>query len=144
MPMNRKVVALLPILLIVSACGTSKSLMTDKYEKLETWQLCKKIIQDDLGSWQMPWATEVVKKRGESCEPYIEKFTPPPEPVRPARNTSSEDRNWRIQMKQREIEARQAELERKQRNMEFDATLKENKRRIYCSNGVYDLSRCLK
>jgi len=84
MPMNRKVVVLLPILLIVSACGTSKSMVTDNFEKLETWQLCKKIIQENL-HWQLPWATEVVKKRGESCEPYIEKFTPPPEPARPAR-----------------------------------------------------------
>ena len=144
MPMNRKVVVLLPILLIVSACGASKSLMTDRYEKLETWQLCKKIIQDDLGSWQIPWATEVVKKRGERCEPYIGKFTPPPEPARPARNTSSEDSNWRIQMQQWEIKRKQAELERKQRSMEWDAWQKENERRIYCSNGVYDLSRCLK
>ena len=64
------------VVLIVGGCGTSETIMTNRYEKLESWQICKKILEDDLASWQIPWANNVLNSRGDNCEKYIGKFQP--------------------------------------------------------------------
>jgi len=52
-------------------------MVTARYEKLETWQICKKILTNEMSSWKVPWANEVLQARGENCEKYIGQFQPP-------------------------------------------------------------------
>jgi hypothetical protein len=65
------------VVLMLSGCGASKSMVTARYEKLETWQICKKILTNEMSAWKVPWANEVLQARGENCEKYIGQFQPP-------------------------------------------------------------------
>ena len=70
-------VLVISAVLALNGCGTSKSIMSARYEKMETWQLCKKLLENDVPSFRISWVNEVIQKRGENCEPYIGKFSPP-------------------------------------------------------------------
>ena len=67
------------VLLLVTGCGTNESYVTKKYQTFETWQLCKRMLEGDMASWKIPWANNVIRERGESCEKYIGKFKPVPQ-----------------------------------------------------------------
>ena len=77
------------VVLVVSSCGTSKSLVTEKYQKLETWQICKKMLEDDMASWKVPWANDVLRERGENCEKYIGRFKPSSKSVTKPKSTTT-------------------------------------------------------
>jgi hypothetical protein len=73
--MLRKLILAL-IVLGTAGCGTSQTMVTSKYEELESWQLCKKQLEGTMASWKVPWANKVLKARGDSCEKYFGKFRP--------------------------------------------------------------------
>jgi hypothetical protein len=139
MSMNKIAIALVPILLTVSACGTSKSMVSSRYEKMETWQLCKQILENDMARWKIPWANEVIKKRGESCEPYIGKFSPP---QRKYMGSGSSKTNSMDVWKKNEIERKQKKLERKQQEIEQNMRREKLERDLNCSNYSWRKGLC--
>ena len=70
---------------VLSSCGTSKSIMTKRYQGMETWQICKKMLENRMPGFRQPWANDVLQKRGENCDKYIGKFQPVPK----VKNTTS-------------------------------------------------------
>ena len=53
--------------LILPGCGTSESLMKDRYAALPTSVLCQKLVDGDMAGWQEKWAGEIISQRGENC-----------------------------------------------------------------------------
>ncbi len=53
--------------IFLSACGTSETIMKDRYSALPSSVLCQKLIDGDLASWQEKWAGEIIRDRGENC-----------------------------------------------------------------------------
>jgi len=53
---------------LLTGCGTSESIMKDRYSALPTSVLCQKLIDGDLASWQEKWAGQIINERGASCD----------------------------------------------------------------------------
>ena len=124
--------------LVLSGCSSFKSYQINKFEKLETWQLCKQMLEGRMRSDKdQAWANEVIAKRGDSCEPYIGKFSPPAQISREASSTSkSESRKLKkLERENQKRKNRLDELERKQRE---DAMWKS----FNCSNAAWRKGYC--
>jgi hypothetical protein len=61
----------------LSGCGVREDYVTAKVEKMQTWQICKRLLENKSLSFQIAWYNQVLQKRGENCERFIGKFSPP-------------------------------------------------------------------
>ena len=73
----KSILAVIALSFLLGGCGTSKTYMTSKAQKMQTWQICKLLLEGDVNGWQIPWYNSVLEERGENCEKYIGKFKPP-------------------------------------------------------------------
>lgn len=54
--------------LFLSSCGTSETIMKDRFSALPTSVLCQKLVDGDLASWQEKWAGQIISQRGDNCQ----------------------------------------------------------------------------
>ena len=55
-------------LLLLSSCGTSETIMKDRFSALPTSVLCQKLVDGNLASWQERWAGQVISQRNDNCK----------------------------------------------------------------------------
>jgi len=53
---------------ILTSCGTSETIMKDRFSALPTSVLCQKLVDGTLASWQEKWAGQTINQRGENCQ----------------------------------------------------------------------------
>ena len=58
-------------LAVLSGCGTSKTLVQERYRSLPSKLLCQRLVDGEIASWKEPWAYEVVKGRGDNCDSTV-------------------------------------------------------------------------
>jgi type IV secretory pathway TrbF-like protein len=49
----------------LSGCGVREDYVTAKVEKMQTWQICKRLLENKPLSFQIAWYNQVLQKRGE-------------------------------------------------------------------------------
>jgi len=130
-------VLVISAVLALNGCGTSKSIMSARYEKMETWQLCKKLLENDVPSFRISWVNEVIQKRGENCEPYIGKFSPPAR-IYSGSSSASKSESRRLKKLERENRRRKNQLDEIERKQREDAMWKD----FNCSNAAWRKGYC--
>ena len=65
---NQMVIAI--CILFLSSCGTSETIMKDRFSSLPTSVLCQKLVDGNLASWQEKWAGQVISTRGGDCQGF--------------------------------------------------------------------------
>lgn len=77
----KSILSVIALSFLLGGCGTSKTYVTSKAQNMQTWQICKRLLEENM-LWQTSWYNSVLEERGENCEKYIGKFKPQPAPMR--------------------------------------------------------------
>lgn len=123
--------------LALSGCAENRRYMTNKFEKLETWQICKGLLENSIWGVRVEWANDVLSKRGDSCEPYIGKFSPPAQ-IRSEASSTSKSEARKLKKLERENQKRKNRLDELERKQREDAMWKS----FNCSNAAWRKGYC--